>query len=112
MNYSLKETYNATFESFMEISFQSACDQSTTASWSGSGCSVELFPNGEYRVLWDNQIGNRYNSPGIILPVPALGDDEWDDDPDIRFYENAEEAMRDIFSQAMQDLEDYQRVGI
>ena len=89
------------FESFMSESFEEACDSSTKASWGGSGYSVELFEDGSYRTLWKNQIGNLYDSDGLILGVPALGEDEWDEDPDIRFYDNAEQEMRDKFEQAI-----------
>lgn len=90
------------FNKFITDSFESACDSSTQASWSGSHYSVELFTDGSYRVLWANQIGNQYDSPGIILCIPTLSDQEWDDDKSIRFYENAEEAMRAAFSEAME----------
>ena len=90
------------FESFMANDFESAVDSSTKASWGGSGYSVELFDDGSYRVLWDNQIGNLYDSPGLILSVPVLGSDEWDEDPSIRFYDNAEQAIRDSFQEHWQ----------
>jgi hypothetical protein len=90
------------FKSFMEKDFQSAVDSSTKASWGGSGYSVELFDDGTYRVLWDGQIGNLYDSPGLILPAPPLGDDEWDEDPNIRFYGNAEEEAQDSFQEYWQ----------
>jgi len=45
---------------------------STKAGWGGSGYSVELFEDGTHRVLWDNEIGNLYESPGIILSLPQL----------------------------------------
>ena len=105
------------FESFMAQDFQSACDSATQASWGGSGYSVELFDDGHYRVLWDNQIGNLYDSPGLILSVPTLGDDEWDKDPSIRFYDNAEEEMREIFQEhwdanlAVQDVIAFQEIN-
>jgi len=92
------------FEDFMAESFQSAVDSSTQASWGGSGYSVELFHGGSYRVLWNGEIGNRYDSPGIILSVPTLGDEEWDDDPAVRFYDNAEEEMRDTFQERADSL--------
>lgn len=96
------------FEAFMSESFQSAVDSSTKASWGGSGYSVELFDDGTYRVLWDNQIGNLYSSPGLILSIPALdGEDEWDEDPDLRFYDNAEESIRASLEQAIKDIKAY-----
>jgi hypothetical protein len=69
------------FESFMKQDFQYAVDQATIASWGGSGYSVELLDGGSYRVLWDSQIGNLYDSPGLILSVPSLTDEEWNEDP-------------------------------
>lgn len=91
---SIKQAFN----SFMDESFESAVDSSTKASWGGSGYSVELFDDGTYRVLWDNQIGNRYDSPGLILSIPTLDSEEWDDDPSIRFYGNVEQEIRDSFA--------------
>lgn len=87
------------FDAFMEEKFEDAVNSSTKASWGGSGYSVELFEDGEYRVLWDGQIGNLYDSPGIILKVPHLSEEDWDDDPDLRFYDNAEEFMKDSFEE-------------
>lgn len=91
------------FDSFMEKDFQSAVDSSTKASWGGSGYSVELFDDGTYRVLWNNNIGNLYDSPGMILGIPSLGDEEWDEDPSIRYYDDAEEAIRESFKESWQD---------
>lgn len=56
---------------------------STCAGFGGSAYSVELFHDGTWRVLWNNQIGNRYDSPGIILGIPALDDQDYDDLMDI-----------------------------
>lgn len=96
-------TVEQAFNSFMSTDFEVAVDSSTKASWGGSKYSVELFDDGTYRVLCNNQIGNLYNSPGLIISVPALSEEEWDEDPNIRFYENAEEAIRDIFKQEIHD---------
>jgi len=64
--------------------FAEAIVKSTRAGFGGSGYSVELFPDGSHRVLWDNQIGNLYQSPGVILKVPqvsqsSISDCELDD---------------------------------
>lgn len=80
------------FNSFMEYDFKSAVDASTRASWNGDCYSVELLSNGNYRVL-DNHIKG-YNSPGLILSVPYLDDEEWDEDPSYRAYDYAEEEIR------------------
>jgi hypothetical protein len=100
-------TFQKAFDAFMRDDFESAVDSSTKASWGGSGYSVELFPDGNYRVLSDNQIGNRYDSPGIILGIPTLGDDEWDEDPSIRFYDNAEEYICNYFEETMEAMKEH-----
>jgi hypothetical protein len=87
------------FEKFMAEGFKKAVDSSTKASWGGSGYSVELFDDGHYRVLWDNEIGNLYDSPGLIMSIPYLVDDEWSEDPSMRFYDNAEEEIRENFEE-------------
>ena len=89
------DSFNAAFDLFMAKDFEDACVSSTKAGWNGSGYSVELFEDG-YRVLWNNQIGNLYDSPGVILSVPELGDDDWDEEHG-HFFGNAEEAMREAF---------------
>lgn len=101
-------TFQESFNAFMQSSFEEAVVSSTKASWAGDGYSVELFETGEFRVLWNKQIGNLYESPGIILPVPVLGDEDWDEDPSIRFFDNAEEEMRNIFQQAIADIKQYE----
>jgi hypothetical protein len=94
-----KMSVQQAFDSFMAEGFQDAVDSSTKASWKGSGYSVELFDDGTYRVLYDNQIGNLYDSPGLILSIPPLGDEEWDKDPTLRFYDNAEQSIRETFQE-------------
>ena len=69
-------TLTQALENFLQShAFQEGVIDSTRASWGGSTCSVELFPNGSYRVIW-NKIGNRYESTGIILGLPVLSTDE------------------------------------
>lgn len=60
--------------------FKSGVISSTRASWGGSHYSVELFPDGHSRVLWSNEIGNLYQSDGIILTLPTLDYDPNDKD--------------------------------
>ena len=70
-------TYETTLNAFIDSNeFEQAVMDSTTAGFGGSGYSVELFEDGTWRVLWDNMIGNLYDSPGIILSIPQLGEDE------------------------------------
>lgn len=99
----IKMSMITAFNNFMRTGFKDAVEASTRASWGGSGYSVELFDDGHYRVIWDNNIGSCYNSPGMILSIPALTTDEWDDDPNIRFYDNAEEYMRDYFREKWEE---------
>ena len=56
--------------------FANAIVMSTMAGTGGSGYSVEFYPDGHYRVLWDNQIGNLYESPGVIVKIPQLTEQE------------------------------------
>lgn len=59
--------------------FLPACINSTKAAFSGSDYVVELFEDGEFRVLWSNQVGNLYQSPGVILSAPQFSDEDWKD---------------------------------
>lgn len=51
----------------------------TKAGFGGSNYYLELLPSGDHRVLWDGEIGNQYESPGILVRLPQLGDDDWDE---------------------------------
>lgn len=86
------------FYSFLENSqeTEAAIISSTKASWGGSGYSVELFPDGHYRVLWDGQIGNLYESPGLIVEIPPLGEEEYDEENG-HFFENAIGELEERF---------------
>lgn len=86
------------FENFMSNDFESAVISSTKAGWGGSGYSVELFDNGTYRVLWDNEIGNLYNSPGLILSIPQLSNDDYDE-KNGHYFDNAKQEMQDWFKE-------------
>ena len=86
--------------------FVDAVEKATQAGFGGSGYSVEFFESGEHRLLWNNQIGNKYYSSGEIVPVPQLSQEqvsECDEDNGegmkevIRFYQDelAEEFLRE-----------------
>jgi hypothetical protein len=94
-------TIQQAFDNFMSSDFKSAVDSSTEASWGGGAYAVELFEDGTYRTMPKSSIGNRYDSPGVILAVPQFDEEEWDDDPDVRSYDNAEECMKGLFEHAM-----------
>lgn len=67
------EGIKATLKKFLSSpDFQAGVVSASKAAWGGSGYSVELFPDGTWRVLWDNQIGNLYQSKGIILSLPEI----------------------------------------
>jgi hypothetical protein len=92
------------FETFMEEAFEDAVIASTKASWGGSGYSVELL-DGSFRTLWNDCIGNLYDSPGIILSIPTLNSEDWNDDsPKDSFFDNTEELMVESFSECLQGL--------
>lgn len=94
-----------TFNLFMTEVFEAAVISSTRASWDGRWYCVELFPDKSYRVLWSGLIGNQYDSQGVILNIPSLDDDDWNDDEDSNqhFFHNAEEEMRLRFEQWKED---------
>jgi hypothetical protein len=94
----------AAYDKFKDEAIEEAIASSTKASWGGSGYSVELFPDGRYRVLWDNQIGNKYDSPGAIIGISPCSDDDWDEDESI---DNAIEDIDVKFDQWKSDYADY-----
>ena|SRR5579859_1679595 len=70
----------AALEAFLKSDdFAEGVAKSTKAGWGGSGYSVELFEDGSHRVLWNNEIGNLYESPGVILGLPHLSCDDMND---------------------------------
>lgn len=89
----------AAYNAFVSEAIEDAIESSTKASWGGSGYSVELFANGTYRVLWDNQIGNLYDSPGAIIKIPPCSDEEWGESDIDRFYGNAIEKLGIVFQE-------------
>ena len=94
------------FESFMgSDNLEEVILSSTRASWEGSGYSVELFPSGEYRILWDNMIGNLHYSPGIILAIPALGEDEYSQQHEDGEHDSGA-ILEPFFDNAIEELQD------
>jgi hypothetical protein len=65
-----------------------------------SSIYVELF-NGTYRVLYS--VGNRYDTPGMMIGIPGVSDEEWGDYESI-YYENAINEIETKFEQKMLDL--------
>jgi len=56
--------------------FRQGVIDSTKASWGGSSYKVEILPDGTWQNLWSNQIGNKYETPGVIIALPALNCDD------------------------------------
>lgn len=63
-----EKKFVATAKKFVKTAdFVNGIISSTQAGFGGSGYSVELFDDGSWRVLWDNQIGNLYEHPSSII---------------------------------------------
>jgi hypothetical protein len=90
----LDRLYRPVFETFMLIDFKGAVDASTKASYNGSWYVLELFQDGYYRILWEKDVGNLYESPGMIIRVPSLVVEEEDNG----WYDRAERGIRESFS--------------
>lgn len=74
----MSEILQTVLESYLESNdFSEGVKASTKASWGGGGYSVELFPDGTWRNLWNSDIGNLYESPGAILGLPTLDDSDY-----------------------------------
>ncbi|WP_129677699.1 hypothetical protein [Candidatus Chloroploca sp. Khr17] len=86
--------------------FETAVMSSTTAGFGGSGYSVELFEDGTFRVLWDNEIGNRYVSPGLILGIPQYDQDTITDLQDYGSDADLSFALDEIRAEMRAKLED------
>lgn len=86
-------------ERFKKEAIEEAIKSSTQASYGGSGYSVELFPDGSYRVLQNNQFFNLYEAKGVIIGIPPCSnDDSPDDDNDEWFFGNAIKAFEEKFN--------------
>lgn len=109
--------FNRTLEQFIDSAdFEEGVTSSTTAGFGGSGYSVELFEDGTWRVLWDNQIGNLYTSPGIILGIPQFDQEtvndmnEYGENVDLSFaLDECAEAMRESLAEKLSMAEQYSR---
>lgn len=84
--------------------FVDAVVSSTKAGWGGSGYSVEVFPDGHHRVLDNNQIGNLYRSPGMIVSIPQLSQEECaeaDDEAGLSLHDVAKFYQDELASQML-----------
>jgi hypothetical protein len=92
------------YANFKSGSPEDAITASTKASWGGGGYSLELFPSGKYRVLWDNQVGNQYDSPGVIVGIPALTDEECEGDESDWYFDNAIDFLDFLIEDLIEEL--------
>lgn len=93
--------------------FVSAVVSSTNAGFGGSGYSVEFFQDGTHRVLWDNQIGNLYASPGVIVGIPQLSESQLEevDEDNGEPIEEVIKFYRDDFLANMLDAAEFAEAG-
>jgi hypothetical protein len=93
--------FQAALDNFISSDeFTTALIDSTKAGFGGSHYSVELFEDGTFRVLWANQIGNKYQTPGLIMRVPQFSDEDWKD------WEDAGEEPYDYDNKLEQEMRD------
>ena len=92
------------FHNFMSQDFEDTVISSTKASWSGGSYKVELFCDGSYRIHWSGNVGNLYDSNGLMLTVPSLSDEDWNQTPSQCFFDNAEEEMRAKFRESLASI--------
>lgn len=74
----ISQDYATVLEQFLASDeFAESVLSSTRAGFGGGSYSVELFSDGDWRVLWSQMIGNLYESPGLILVIPQLSDEDY-----------------------------------
>ena len=87
---------------------ESAIESATKAESENSGYSLEIYPDGTHRVFWSDRIGNLYTSPGFIIHLPTLGEEEWDENEDDgHFYDNAIEALDEVIEDLIAEQKEY-----
>lgn len=69
--------FDAALNKFLDSDdFARAVEESSVSSMPDNGMTVELFNDGTFRVVRTGKIGNRYQSEGITLRIPASSDVE------------------------------------
>lgn len=69
--------FDAALNKFLDSDdFVQAVEKSSISSMPDNGMTVELFDDATYRVVRTGKIGNRYQSEGITLRIPASSDVE------------------------------------
>lgn len=85
------EAYRKAFDNFRKNT--DAMESAILKSTKTNGCSLELFEDATHRILCDGEIGNSYKSPGIIISIPKLDGDDYDEENGQHFFGNAIEEM-------------------
>lgn len=91
------------FDNFLnnQADLEDAIMAATRASWAGGKYVVELLPDGSYSTLPLNDVGNKYVTPGIMLIIPPLTDDEYTQDA------LASDIIDPYFDNAIAELADF-----
>lgn len=76
MRWTVRQLEKALEQYLQSEDFKQGVIASTKASWGGSCYKVEILPDGTWQNLWANQIGNRYETPGVIIALPVLNCDD------------------------------------
>ena len=72
----------------------------TEANFGGDRHYLEIFPDGSFRVAVSP--GNRYDSPGILLDIPRLGEDEYDTRLGEHYFDDAVESLQEAIQREME----------
>ena len=94
-----QQGYQSAFDNFIQDTeaVESAIWKATEAGFGGSGYSLELFGNGTHRILRNDSIGKLYTSPGIVIGISRIDNDEYD-------FDNAIKSLRDKFDEYLSEL--------
>lgn len=76
----------------------------TKAGFAGSGYSLILNPDG-FSVQYDGAF-NRSLVDGVVIGLPQLSDDDWDNDEENHFFDNALDALDILFEEAITEQRD------
>lgn len=95
-----KKSITSALNAFLKSpDFESGVIKSTRAAREGKSYKVELFEDGTWEVFWSGHLGNKYESQGEILSLPAL------DTGELSEWLSAGAGDEDAFLSAQFDLE-------